>query len=264
MRKRKASARVEADSLLRFATCCWLTCLLVTTGLSVPLAQGAPLPDPVTFADCAVDALRVGGASNCTLGSTFASVSLLPFPTVVASASSPPIDASGTHGAGAQASVICSFEVIGGDPGDIVPILILANLFTTGTDPVHGIGFGEVLAHTGAAGDVLIAVCSNATCGTSGSAFSGTLSTRARSGQLGDTLLLDAAVSVGGISAEAGFASVDPLIFIDPSFPGASRYSILVSPGVGNESSSAPAREPSGLALVALGALMVWRFRPAV
>ena len=86
--------------------------------------------------------------------------------------------------------------------------------------------------------------------------------TRARSGQLGDTLLLDAAVSVGGISAEAGFASVDPLIFIDPSFPGASRYSILVSPGVGNESSSAP--EPSGLALVALGALMVWRFRPAV
>ena len=49
VRNRKASARVEADSLLRFATCCWLTCLLVTTGLSVPLAQGAPLPDPGDF-----------------------------------------------------------------------------------------------------------------------------------------------------------------------------------------------------------------------
>jgi len=233
-------------------------------GLSVTPAQGTPLPDPVTFADCAVDAVHVGGVSTCTLGSTFASVSLLPFPSVVASTSSPPIDANGTHGSGAQASVVYSFEVIGGNPGDIVPILILANLFTIGTDPVHGIGFAELIVHTGAAGDALIAVCSNATCGATGSGFSGTLSTRARTGQLGDTLLLDAAVSAGGISAEAGFASVDPVIFIDPSFPDASRYSILVSPGVGNELPGVPAPEPSGLALVALGALMAWRFRPAL
>ena len=75
---------------------------------------------------------------------------------------------------------------------------------------------------------------------------------------------LIAAVSAGGIGAEAAFASVDPVIFIDPAFPDASRYSILVSPGVGNESPSNPVPEPSGLALVALGALVVWRFRPAV
>src|SRR5512144_2082319 len=111
MRNRKGSARVEADFVLRFATCCRLTCLLVMAGLSITPAQGTPLPDPVTFADCAVDAVRVGGVSNCTLGSTFASVSLLPFPSVVASTSSPPIDASGTHGSAAQASVVYSFEV---------------------------------------------------------------------------------------------------------------------------------------------------------
>ena len=258
MPNRKASAHVEANSPLRFQTRCCIACLLAMAGLSVGSAQGTPLPDPTTLADCAVNSVRVQGVSTCVLGATFASVSLLPFPSVAASASSPPIDAGGTHGAGAQASIVYSFEVIGGDPGDIVPILILASLFTNGTDPDHGIGFAELLAHTGAAGDAMIVACSNATCGR-GSAFSGTLSTRARSGELGDTLTLDAAASAGGIGAEAGFASVDPLIFIDPSFPGASRYSIVVSPGVGNDLPSIPAPEPPGLALVALGAFMAWR-----
>jgi hypothetical protein len=48
------------------------------------------------------------------------------------------------------------------------------------------------------------------------------------------------------------------MIFIDPSFVEASRYSIVVSPGVGNALPSAPVPEPGavGLAVLGLGALV--------
>ena len=54
-----------------------------------------------------------------------------------AQASSPPIDAQGTHGSAATAVVTYSFEVTGGNSGDIVPILIATSLTSAGSDPTH-------------------------------------------------------------------------------------------------------------------------------
>ena len=64
---------------------------------------------------------------------------------------------------------------------------------------------------------------------------------------------------------EFASASADPHIFIDPAFPNASLYSIIVSPGVSNdEEPAAAAPEPAmfpltGIALAALS--LRWRKR---
>ena len=62
-----------------------------------------------------------------------------------------------------------------------------------------------------------------------------------------------------GFSDQAGqsaTAFADPYIFIDPSFPNANLYSIVVSDGVNNSPfASAPAPEPASAALFALGVL---------
>jgi len=51
---------------------------------------------------------------------------------------------------------------------------------------------------------------------------------------------------------ESASAKADPFIFLDPSFPGADLYSIVVSPGVGN---AASVPEPGTAMLMALAAL---------
>jgi hypothetical protein len=63
-----------------------------------------------------------------------------------------------------------------------------------------------------------------------------TLSHQARSGSTFDsvTLRVEAQAPITGISNETARAFADPFIFIDPAFPDASLYSIVVSPGVGN------------------------------
>jgi len=40
--------------------------------------------------------------------------------------------------------VTYSFEVIGGNPGDIVPVLIATSLSSFGSDTTHGIGFAVI------------------------------------------------------------------------------------------------------------------------
>jgi len=100
-------------------------------------------------------------------------------------------------------------------------------------------------------------VCSDATCGTTASSFFVTLSTRARSGDAANTLSLQVSASTGdSLSAESASASADPFISIDPSFPTAALYSVLVSPGVGN---AVP--EPTSAMLVSLGMLANAVFR---
>ena len=55
---------------------------------------------------------------------------LSPFPSVTAEVSSPP---AGVFGAGASATFAYSFQVTGGSPDDVVPILIEANLQASST-----------------------------------------------------------------------------------------------------------------------------------
>src|SRR5262249_25578822 len=148
-------------------------------------------------------------------------LTLLPFVSLTAQAASPP-NSGVIHGAAASAVVTYSFEVIGGSPGDIVPLLIATNLSSLGSDSTHGIGFPGLSVHPAPAGDSFVAVCSNATCGTTASSFSGNLSTRARSGDIANTLTLQVQASTGdSLIAQSASASADPFIFVDPSFPGA-------------------------------------------
>jgi hypothetical protein len=249
------------SSLLRVAASC-VALLAGLSYLALSPVRAATLPDPTSLADCAVDSSRIMDPSNCKLGDSFASLTLLPFVSLVAHASSPPNDQTAIHGAGTKASLTYSFQVIGGNPGDIVPILIATNLLSSGSDPTHGVGFAELSVHTGAAGDSFVVVCSDGSCGTTSKSFSGTLSTRARSGDVGDTLSLLVQASTGdSVNSESARASADPLIFVDPNAPGASQYSIVLSPGVGNGVASVPAPR-SAVALV-LGGLLLLCLRRA-
>ena len=234
--------------------------LAVLSGLVALRAPASTLLTPITtLADCAVDSARVLSPASCALnfaGSASASLTLSPFVSLTAQAASPP-NGGVIHGAAARAVLTYSFEVIGGNPGDIVPVLIATSLSSLGSDPSHGIGFAELSVHTGAAGDSFVAVCSDATCGTTASSFSGTLRTRANSGDTNNALTLQVQASTGdSLLATSASASADPFIFIDPSFPGAALYSIAVSPGVGNaESTEVPEPGTMGLCLGAAALL---------
>jgi hypothetical protein len=66
--------------------------------------------------------------------------------------------------------------------------------------------------------------------------------------------LLQVQASVGdSLRSESASASADPFIFIDPAFPNAALYSIVVSPGVGNSTAAVP--EPASVHLVISGVL---------
>jgi len=237
-----------------------LALTLGAAGWSSPLAWSAELPAADSSAACSVDSGHTSGALNCKLGDAFATVTLAPFEGLIVQASSPPIDANAIHGVGAMARLTYTFQVLGGNPGDIVPILIAASLNSSGSDPTHGIGFASLNVHTAAAGDAQIAVCSDGTCGTSNKSFFGTLSTRARSGELGDTLTLFGSASTGdSLSFETARASADPFIFVDPTAPNASQYSIVLSPGVANAVASVP--EPGSALALALGGPLLWSWR---
>lgn len=251
----------------------WAVGLAVVCVLFAVPAWGAPiLPAPQSLAHCDVGGGNVlDDPTSCALGSfdtAFASLTLTPFVSLVAQAAAPA--ALGVHGAGANASVSYSFQVIGGNPGDVVPILIATTLITIGTDPTLGIGFAALTVNTSAVGTkTLMAVCTDGTCGTTANSFSGTLNTVAKSGDV-DELFLQVQASVVGNSlhSESASASADPFIFVDPAFSNASLYSIVVSPGVGNAGALA-VPEPGGIwpmlavGLAAIGFTRVRRRRSA-
>ena len=242
--------------------------LALIGGVALRAGSATILPPPTTLAHCVADHITLDDPASCALSlaaTASASLTLFPFVSLTAEAASPPNDAV-VHGAAATAILTYSFEVIGGNPGDIVPLLIATSLSTVGSDPSHGIGFAELSVHTSAAGDAFVAVCSDGTCGTTASSFSGTLGTRARSGDAGNTLTLQVQAATGdSLIASSASASADPRIFVDPSFAGAASYSIVVSEGVGNaEITAAPEPGTMGLFLVAAAVLVrVRRHRKA-
>ena len=122
--------------------------LALLSGLVALRAPASTLLTPATtLADCAVDSARLLSPTGCALnlaGSASASLTLSPFVSLTAQAASPPNGGGAIHGAAASAVLTYSFEVIGGNPGDIVPVLIATSLSSLGSDPSHGIGFAEL------------------------------------------------------------------------------------------------------------------------
>jgi hypothetical protein len=229
-------------------------------------ASAAVLPAPSTFVQCTATPIVDQEASTCSttgkVDMAFATAIVDPFVSLTAeSLSAATAGDFGLHAAAAQSNVDYSFQVTGGNPGDIVPILIATSLQTLCTESVTSrcYAFAGLTITTSAVGTkTLIAVCTDGTCGTTATSFFGTLSTFARSGAGGDLLSLDIAAAASGyFSAIDEFASAtaDPHITIDPAFPNASLYSIVVSPGVGNELAPVPEPEMLYLASTALGAL---------
>jgi hypothetical protein len=223
--------------------------------------SATPLPGPVTVAEC-TDFGLIDDPSSCVLSGRDAiatgSLTLSPFVSVTAESASGPVNDLFNPGAGVFVSAKYSFQVNGGNPADVVPILISTSLTSNASSFSHAYGFAEVVIHTGF-GDTSVVVCTNGTCGTMNTSFSGTFATSAFSGETGDTVQLEIEASSGDSPfAESANASADPFLFIDPSFAGASNYHIDVSLGVGNALPGVP--EPgtlglAGLALVALAGL---------
>jgi hypothetical protein len=236
--------------------------LAALSALAAP-ARADTLPVAITETSCGADPngvfQRVVDPTGCVLATALGSLTLSPFVSLSVQISTLGVFLNGVHGGGATAVVRYFFEVTGGNSGDVVPLLIATNLSTAGTPESGGHSFASLSAFTNSFGTSSVAVCTNESCGTTDSSFLGILSTRARSGEVGE---LDLQVSVGsGPSLNSGFASAsaDPFIYVDPSFSAASQYSILVSPGVGNGIASASVPEPGSAGLLALPAgLLLW------
>jgi hypothetical protein len=218
-----------------------LTCALTTPvwgDVILPAAVGSVLcnsNNPVT---------SVTDPSACELEGGLASASVMTAPSVhvVSHAGA----AAGIASFNAFGSLQYSFEVIGGSAGDHVPLLIAATLDSS-ADP-HTFGSAQIAATTSLT-SARAAVCTDGTCPL-GTSFSGTLDIEAVSGQVGTMELFTQASNTFLLGGTAD-ASADPFIFVDPSFPGASTYSVLVSDGVGNGLTAVP--EPAGFVLLGIG-----------
>ncbi len=199
--------------------------------------------------------------NSCALPNAITYYSLSPLVSLTAQFSAPPVDPTkGKISEGeALATVQYGFEVVGGNPGDVVPILVATNLSTTGSSEFNALGHAE-MAIDNSFGETKASVCSTQfDCGSTETSFSGTLAWKATSGDLGNLLFLSV-LAIGGNSSlpQSATASADPFIFIDPSFPDAAEYSIVVASGASNAPAETP--EPGGfsLALIA-GALFALR-----
>jgi hypothetical protein len=227
-------------------------CLLVL--FTAGQAEATPLPAASTNVFCSADGNSEFGPTECTQGgfpgvpsSAFASVTLSPSPFVSVEATAPP---TAVLGAGASATALYYFQVTGGEPGDAIPILIDFALGASSTPESSALA--RLIYYTTVMGSVAgteEVVCNPQVCDET--EFSDTLSLVALSGATLNslTLYVEAQAPPTHFSTESARAFADPYIYIDPAFPNASLYSVVVSPGVGNVP-LAQVPEPATLGLV--------------
>lgn len=233
-----------------------LPCALLLASASGVLAD--TLPSATYTVGCVSGQLGpVAGDPSCSQtdanGGNNLTLTLSPFAGLSASAN---VAADVVDSFGAIGALHYSFEVVGGNPGDQVPLLIFTNLFSSETG--NGYGFAEIGVNTG------LTILSDAYCTDTqqcaAANFSGTIGATATSGVI-NQLYLEVEASAGSRpqSGESATALADPLVYVDPSLAGAANYSILVSQGVGNGVSDTP--EPDTLLLACFGvfALFVTR-----
>jgi hypothetical protein len=254
--------------LCRIVLVCVVTMMIWATDAAagtIPI-----LPNPTGSSGC-INPIQgeVIGTPDCTEsdanGQVGMTVSFLPFAGLSGSASV----AAGTEDSfTGTATVGYSFEALGGNPGDQVPLQIFTNLFTsisnTGGD---GLGFSEILIYTNNGntflGNRVACTQQNNDCaGSPPGEFSGSFGVTVSSGAV-DQLVLEIEVGAGnnGPNGESASAIADPMITIDPNFAGAANYSLVFSPGVGNEVGPG-IPEPGTLTLICCGgALLLLRRR---
>ena len=231
-----------------------LILLAALSSVSATAAWGsAVLPAAVGSAACMSDnpVTTVEDSSACELGRGLATVSVAtdPFVDVVSHVGS----AAGVASFDAIGALTYSFEVVGGRQGDHVPLLVATALETTVSDPRHNFG-GAGIVVTSPSTVAQVRVCAGDDCDLD-SSFSGALHVETVSGHVGTVQLITQAENTFLFGGTAD-ASIDPLIFIDPSFSAASTYAVLVSDGVGNGLAPAPiptVPEPTSFVLLGVG-----------
>lgn len=159
-------------------------------------------------------------------------------------------DSSGGTAQGVTTFLDYYFEVIGGTPGDLVPVLVQTNL-TTVESGVDSYAFAEI--DVGPTSEET--VCTGPDCSLSASAFNGTVADTVASGseeKIHFEIIAEVNTSFTGGTATA---SADPTIYVDPTFANAANYCIIVSDGVGNSGScgSSATPLPAALPLFATG-----------
>ena len=247
--------------------------LILTRSISVAAAviavaatAHAALPAGSTFVQCSADGNSTFHMNSCTVGgfpgvpsASIASAELSPAPFALAEASSPP---SGVFGAGTSASTFYHFQVTGGSVGDLVPVLVEARLQATGSG--EALALARLIIRTSALTEPDVTeVCSDGSCEDI-SSFE-TFTVPARSGSPLDSIHLyaEARTSATKVSSEFARAIADPYLVVDPAFPNAGLYAIVVSPGAGNIPLS-PVPEPAQALLWVAGLVLLafaWRRR---
>lgn len=218
---------------------------------ATPASAASPLPAATGDIECTTATGSISSPVSCDAGTDNGSVSYTPFAGVQAHA----LGEGLADEAGAFGTLNYSFEVIGGNPGDVVPLDIDTALQAV---PISiGYAFAEILVT--ADGSTGVTICTSG-CGVdSGVAgFTGTLQVDALSGAVyADAVHMEVDVigALGGTADfDGGTASVDPHIYVDPSFPDADDYSVLFSDGIGNQIPSTTAvPEPATWAMQLLG-----------
>jgi len=246
------------------ATSLWTTAIPVILALAASAAPAwsGVLPPATTVTICSQAGTSVSDPVACSVGGASASVILSPFAGLQAGATGFGVSN------GSLAQLKYGFEVLGGNPGDQVPVDILFDLRTAasvdGLDATFGVVAGaEADLNVLNQGQSIFFKCASTArfptdlCGVS--SFSGSGSITAISGDTSNQLQLRVVAGTGPDSfpdSLAAFAFADPLIFVDPGFAGASQYSIVLTSGVGNGIAS-PVPEPAEGLLAAAGMLAI-------
>jgi len=215
------------------------------------------------------------GPASCEYGSyADASIAVQPSVLLSANADAEGVDETDRSGATAIVALQYDFAVTGGSVGDSVPVLVQSRLSTgvsESMDPnnsniasasinLFGIsGVGGAIINNGPADSACSASPDNTDVGDCFGGFDDELALTLTSGSA-ERVFLQIIVSASSTSGGSASASIDPFIFVDPSFANAGDYTITVSDGVANVS---PVPEPSAwaLSLAAVGGLGAVRSR---
>ncbi len=223
--------------------------------LSTPAWSTSVLPVATSGTQCnsSTDPNPTTNPLLCSVLGAAASVSEAPYPAVVTHAT-----ATDVYAGSATAALNYSFEVVGGSPGDMVPLIITTDLLTDASSTLAG--SEAMITISTFAGLTQALACSGSASCAGGAMFYGNLATSARSGDV-DSLALFAEASVGYLQTNSADASADPLIEVNPTFANAGLYSIVLSPGVANAVNAVPEPTTASFLILATAALVATRLR---